>query len=527
MICMMLFNLVPSAYSAARPGWDLSYPTGMATDGSGKLYVTDYDGQRVQIYNNDESLYLSLGVKGESGSDNSHFNTPNSVTVDRANGDIYVLDANNKRIQVFDSQGSRLRTIAIPSPYNVPQALTVDGYGHVIVTDQNNAILRMDTDGGHFRVLDNAPDRPMGVAADSHGNLYVTQYWQDIVIVYRYNSTADTYAAPETIIGVKGVEGADNTHLKHPYGIYIDSHDRLYVADTDNNRVQVYNSGGSYARTLTGVIGPRYLAADSDGNVYVADSNNKQIFKFDGQGKFVKILGQVVNSTIDPSTASFDKYAASGHYADVSVTLTLNGNALTELRKITSPLTKDEDYTVSGDTVTIKKAYLATLPLGKTTLSFVFNAGATQPLTINVSDSTPQVATVSYAPGDHGTIGATSEQVTLGGHPAAVPTVTPENGYHFAGWSSDGGNTKLSSEQVAATTVTADITYTAYYSLYVMGDANGDGSVTTADALILTQYIKGKITLTAEQLQGLDMNGDGQWNEVDVKAILAICAGKG
>ncbi|MBJ9992088.1 hypothetical protein IAE55_25650 [Paenibacillus sp. S28] len=140
---------------------------------------------------------------------------------------------------------------------------------------------------------------------------------------------------------------------------------------------------------------------------------------------------------------------------------------------------------------------------------------------------TTQLATVSYAPGDHGTISHTSEQVEIGGHPASVPTVTPDEGYHFAGWSSDGGITKLSGQEVAASTVTADVTYAAYYTAFVLGDADGDGKVTAADALLLSKYIKGKITLTPEQLQALDMNGDGKWDDEDVKAILAVSVGKG
>ncbi|WP_260845725.1 dockerin type I domain-containing protein [Paenibacillus sp. Y412MC10] len=140
---------------------------------------------------------------------------------------------------------------------------------------------------------------------------------------------------------------------------------------------------------------------------------------------------------------------------------------------------------------------------------------------------TKKLATVSYVPGDHGTISRTSEQVEIGGHPASVPTVTPDEGYHFAGWSSDGGITKLSGQEVAASPVTADVTYTAYYTAFVMGDADGDGKVTAADALLLSKYIKGKITLTPEQLQALDMNGDGKWDDEDVKAILAVSVGKG
>ncbi|MGQ5393389.1 InlB B-repeat-containing protein [Paenibacillus sp. M.A.Huq-84] len=92
--------------------------------------------------------------------------------------------------------------------------------------------------------------------------------------------------------------------------------------------------------------------------------------------------------------------------------------------------------------------------------------------------------TVSYAAGANGTISATSETVAYGHSPAAVPTVTPNTGYTFAGWSSDGGTTKLTSMQIAASTVTADITYTAYYTQnsytisYAAG-ANGTISATS------------------------------------------------
>ncbi|WP_165452515.1 S-layer homology domain-containing protein [Paenibacillus thalictri] len=72
--------------------------------------------------------------------------------------------------------------------------------------------------------------------------------------------------------------------------------------------------------------------------------------------------------------------------------------------------------------------------------------------------------TVRYGAGANGTISATVETVTYGRSPAAIPIVTPHSGYTFAGWSSDGGTTMLTSEQVAATTVTADMTYTAFYT---------------------------------------------------------------
>ena len=133
---------------------------------------------------------------------------------------------------------------------------------------------------------------------------------------------------------------------------------------------------------------------------------------------------------------------------------------------------------------------------------------------------------VTYDAGAYGAIdGTASEEVLSGAYPSAVPTVLANKGYAFVGWSKDGGATKLSAQEVSALPVTGAVTYTAHYIL--MGDANGDGKVTNADALLLTKFIKGLTTLTAEQKLAVDMNGDQQWDAVDVQMILALCVGKG
>ncbi|WP_165861236.1 X2-like carbohydrate binding domain-containing protein [Paenibacillus paeoniae] len=99
------------------------------------------------------------------------------------------------------------------------------------------------------------------------------------------------------------------------------------------------------------------------------------------------------NSTISPSTGSFDKETSA--QSDVTTTLTLNDNTLNDIVYSGQTLELDSDYTVSGSTVTIKKEYLATLPVGTAILTFQFSAGADQALTITVSDSTPNNSTIS------------------------------------------------------------------------------------------------------------------------------------
>lgn len=94
----------------------------------------------------------------------------------------------------------------------------------------------------------------------------------------------------------------------------------------------------------------------------------------------------VSNSTIAPTTASFDKETLA--QADIVVTLTLNGNTLNEIKNGTTPLTLN-DYTVENNKVTIKKSYLTGLPVGNAKLTFDFSNGIDPELSITVKDTTP------------------------------------------------------------------------------------------------------------------------------------------
>jgi len=75
----------------------------------------------------------------------------------------------------------------------------------------------------------------------------------------------------------------------------------------------------------------------------------------------------------------------------------------------------------------------------------------------------------------------------------------------------------------------ADTTFTVKQSVnakqILKGDANGDGIITPADALMITQYMKGKITLTADQFKALDMDNNGILDNADVQMIMAIYLG--
>ncbi|ASA22540.1 X2-like carbohydrate binding domain-containing protein [Paenibacillus donghaensis] len=121
------------------------------------------------------------------------------------------------------------------------------------------------------------------------------------------------------------------------------------------------------------------------------------------------------DSTIIPSSASFDKKTA--NQADIAVTLTLNGNTLAGIKNGADTLVEGTDYTVSGSTVTLLSSYLAARPVGTTNLSFTFSAGAAASLVIGIVDTTSSAndstITPSSASFDKKTVNQADIAVTL------------------------------------------------------------------------------------------------------------------
>jgi len=100
----------------------------------------------------------------------------------------------------------------------------------------------------------------------------------------------------------------------------------------------------------------------------------------------------VTDSSIDKHTTSFDKNTS--QQTDISITMAPNGNTLTSIKNVNYQLVLGNDYTVSLNTITIKKSYLSTLTSGQNTLTFAFTGGNPQSLIVTVSDTTPNNSTI-------------------------------------------------------------------------------------------------------------------------------------
>jgi hypothetical protein len=92
-------------------------PTDVAWDSQGNIYITDgYINSRVAKFDKNGDWVKSWGEKG---SGPGEFNTPHNIVIDAADH-LYVADRNNRRIQVFDTDGKYQRaiTIDVPAPAN-------------------------------------------------------------------------------------------------------------------------------------------------------------------------------------------------------------------------------------------------------------------------------------------------------------------------------------------------------------------------------------------------------------------------
>lgn len=139
---------------------------------------------------------------------------------------------------------------------------------------------------------------PRGVAVDSHNDIYVADSKNHRIQKF----SSKNWQLMEQFGGLVNLAGADSKRLvneaagklNEPNGVAIGPDDMVYVIDTWNSRIQVFNPKGKNKKTFTtddGFFGPREIAVDKDGNVYVADTGKHRIVKFDKKGVKVRAWG--------------------------------------------------------------------------------------------------------------------------------------------------------------------------------------------------------------------------------------------
>ena len=146
---------------------------GVALDGSGNVFVTEYDGSRMLKFTSSGAL---LTTWGSFGSGPGQFNQLVDVATD-GSGDVFVLELTGQRIQEFTNGGAYLATIGSagsgPGQFQDPTGIGLDASGRIYVADAGrNRILRF-SQGGSFETEFSTPAPPYDVAVSPDGNVCV------------------------------------------------------------------------------------------------------------------------------------------------------------------------------------------------------------------------------------------------------------------------------------------------------------------------------------------------------------------
>ena len=315
----------------------LFYPTGVAVDSSGNIYISDFGNLRIRKVDSTGTITTFAGdgecFDGDGTAVMHGVCYPWSIAVDSANN-LYVADTYDLRVRKVDTTGNMTTIagtgvsgftgdggLATNATMTYPYGVAVDGTGNVYIADQLNYVVRQVNTSGIITTVAGTPGASgysgdggpatkatlssvYGIAADSVGDLLIADYSNQRIREVA-GGTINTVAGDgqATFDG----DGPATAHaLNSPYGVAVDSGGNLYIADTNNSRIRKVSLGvmstiagnGTFLFIGTGIpaIGaslsfPFNAAPDSSGNFYIADQANHLIRKVDASGNITTVAG--------------------------------------------------------------------------------------------------------------------------------------------------------------------------------------------------------------------------------------------
>jgi uncharacterized protein (TIGR03663 family) len=244
-------------------------------------------------------------------------NAPRAIATG-INGDLYVADSRNHRILHIGSDGNLIKawgTFAdqqagnVPiGTFNEPWGVAVGPDGSVYVSDTwNHRIQKFDANGQPIKMWGQygqpSPDipesktffwGPRGIAVDSKGHVYVADTGNKRIVIFDSDGNYITEF---------GTAGLDPGQFDEPVGVAVGNDGTVYVTDTWNQRVQSFSPSGDGTTfvplaqwDVNGWFGQSldnkpFIAVSPDNHVFVTDPEGYRVIEFTNDGKFVRTWG--------------------------------------------------------------------------------------------------------------------------------------------------------------------------------------------------------------------------------------------
>ncbi|MFQ5963857.1 MAG: NHL repeat-containing protein [Candidatus Scalinduaceae bacterium] len=305
----------------------ISNAASLAVDMRGDIYLMELGNHSIIKIDQDKNVLLEFGSKGDG---KGQFDKPTGITAD-SQGNIYVADSKNKRVQVLNISGSQkdgLKPVGYTKPvidyekaiysgdtvvdlnYVPNQGLYAlrDYEGQILLKGKNSELLGKSVKNG------SELKKPMAIYVSEDGRILVADSGNHRL------SFLNPDGSPFYHFGRKG---NDRSEFDAIQGVVADKQGYIYVSDTNNNRIQVFNADGIYLRSFGKksekvdehgaepgtFLNPKDLVFNSKEHLYVLDYRNKRIQVFEKNGKYLKEIGGMhgVTQFIEPVDIDIDE----------------------------------------------------------------------------------------------------------------------------------------------------------------------------------------------------------------------------
>ncbi|MCK9364848.1 MAG: hypothetical protein M0P74_14775 [Syntrophales bacterium] len=271
----------------------LNYPSGVAIDPNGNIYIADTTNCIIRKVTPGGVISTVAGTPNACGNlgDNglatlATLNGPTGVAVD-SSGNIYIADTFSYRIRKVTVSTGVITTVA-----------GVGTAGFPAYSGENGPAINATL------------SRTQGVTVDAVGNIYFSDFDHHSIRKVTANTGIITTVAGTGVAGYSGDNGlATSAMLNYPYGVAVDSSDNIYIADTSNLRIRKVDANTGIITTVAGTGVAGYsgdngpatsatlktswgVAVDSSGNIYITDTDNRSIRKVDAlSGNITTVAG--------------------------------------------------------------------------------------------------------------------------------------------------------------------------------------------------------------------------------------------
>jgi RHS repeat-associated protein len=270
-----------------------SSPGGMVFDKEGDLWVTDTENNRVEEFSSGGTFIRQFGTAGTG---NGQFKKPTGITID-GSGNIWVVDTGNNRIEEFTSTGTYVTRFGLSGEgkqygayFNAPTGIVYSPVNSLLyVADSGNNMIRAFNLYGtiQFRIgpVSGAAGTEPGHFTKPEG--VTVDPAGDVWVADTGNSRVQEFSSTGTFIRQFGSAGSGEEYLHSPKGITIGPEGNVFVADTARGRVVAYSAAGvrqyqfgSTGSGLQNMKTPAALAFDSSSNAFVLDTGNNRVEKW-------------------------------------------------------------------------------------------------------------------------------------------------------------------------------------------------------------------------------------------------------